>query len=93
VAAVPGLTLTARTLSTSTQYADEANTQELPSWSRLDLGASYATRIADRSVTFRARIDNAADKNYWASAGGYPKSNYLVLGAPRTVVLSASVDY
>ena len=93
VTGIAGLTLTARALSTSSQYADGANTQELPSWSRLDLGASYATRIADRPVTFRARVDNAADKNYWASAGGYPNSNYLVLGAPRTFVLSATVDF
>lgn len=93
VAGLPGLTLTARGLHTSSQFADGANLQQLPSWTRLDLGASYASRIADRAVTFRARIDNAADKNYWASAGGYPGSGYLVLGAPRTVVVSATVDF
>lgn len=93
VAGLQGLTLTARALSTSGQYADGANLQKLPSWTRLDLGASYATRIADRAVTFRARVDNATDKNYWASAGGYPGSGYLVLGAPRTVVVSATLDF
>ncbi len=93
IAAVPGLTLTARTLYTSGQYADGANLQKLPSWSRLDLGASYATRVAGRAVTLRARLDNAADKNYWASAGGYPGAGYLVLGAPRTLVVSASTEF
>ena len=93
VAGVDGLTLTARTLYTASQYADGANMQELPSWARLDLGASYATRIADRAVTLRARVDNATGKDYWASAGGYPGSGYLVQGAPRTVVVSASVDF
>ncbi len=88
-----GLTLTARTLYTAAQYADGANTQQLPSWTRVDLGASYVTRIADRKVTLRARIDNVADKNYWASAGGYPGAGYLVLGAPRTVALSGSIDF
>lgn len=92
-AAVPGLTLSARTLSTSRQYADGANRQELPAWSRLDLGARYATRIADRALSLRARIDNATGRNYWASAGGYPGSGYLVLGAPRTIVLSATLDF
>jgi iron complex outermembrane receptor protein len=91
-AAVPGLTLTARTVYTSGQFADAANLQKLASWSRLDLGASYATRILDRAVTLRARIDNATGKDYWASAGGYPGAGYLVLGAPRSVVLSASID-
>ena len=91
-AGVPGLTLSARTVYTSSQFADGANLQKLPSWSRVDLGASYATRVADRAVTLRARIDNATGKNYWASAGGYPGAGYLVLGAPRSVVLSASID-
>ncbi|MBZ2209337.1 TonB-dependent receptor [Massilia soli] len=93
VTGIDGLTLTARTLYTASQYADGANTQELPSWARLDLGASYAMRIADRAVTLRARVDNATGKDYWASAGGFPGSGYLVQGAPRTVVVSASVDF
>ena len=93
VPGVHGLNLNARVVYTSSQYADGANTQELPSWKRLDIGASYATRIADRSVTLRARIDNVADKSYWASAGGYPGSGYLVLGAPRTIVVSGAVDF
>jgi iron complex outermembrane receptor protein len=93
VPGVHGLTLNARTLYTSGQYADGANLQKLPSWTRLDVGVSYATRIADRHVTLRARVDNLADRNYWASAGGYPGSGYLVLAAPRTFVLSGTVDF
>jgi iron complex outermembrane receptor protein len=93
VPGLDGLTLTARTLYTAAQFADGANTQQLPSWTRVDLGASYVTRIGERKVTLRARVDNVADKNYWASAGGYPGSGYLVLGAPRTVALSGSIDF
>jgi iron complex outermembrane receptor protein len=93
VPGVRGLSLNARTVYTSSQYADAANAQKLPSWTRLDLGASYATRILDRDVTFRARVDNVTDKSYWASAGGYPNSNYLILGAPRTVSVSATVGF
>ena len=93
IARVPGLSLNARVLSTSKQYADAANTQQLPSWTRLDLGANYLTRVMDRDLTLRARVDNAFDRNYWASAGGYPGAGYLVLGAPRTVSVSATVDF
>ncbi|MDQ2823507.1 MAG: TonB-dependent receptor [Pseudomonadota bacterium] len=93
VAGVEGLSLTARALYTSTQYADGANTQQLPSWTRLDLGASYAMRVMDRNVTLRARVDNVADKSYWASAGGYPGAGYLVVGAPRTFTISGTVDF
>jgi iron complex outermembrane receptor protein len=93
VSAIPGLTLNTRAVYTSTQFADGANSQQLPSWSRIDLGLAYATRIADRAVTLRARADNVFDKNYWASAGGYPSAGYLVAGAPRTLTVSASVEF
>jgi len=93
VAQVAGLSLNARAVYTAKQYADAANTQELPSWTRLDLGASYLTRIMDRDVTLRARVDNLTDRSYWASAGGYPGSGYLVLGSPRTVSVQATVDF
>jgi iron complex outermembrane receptor protein len=90
---VSGLSLNARTLYTAKQYADAANSQQLPSWTRLDIGASYLTRVAERDLTLRARVDNVTDRSYWASAGGYPGYGYLVLGSPRTVSLSASVDF
>jgi len=90
---VPGLSLNARALYTSNQFADIANTQKVPAWSRLDIGASWSTRLMDRDVTLRARVDNVTDKNYWASAGGYPGYGYLVAGAPRTVALTGTIDF
>ncbi|MEN3278058.1 MAG: iron complex outerrane recepter protein [Massilia sp.] len=93
VPGVPGLSLNARAVHTSTQYADAANLQKLPSWTRLDVGATWATRLMERDVTLRARIDNVTDKNYWASSGGYPGYGYLVAGAPRTVTVSGSIDF
>jgi len=88
-----GLSVNARAIYTGSQYADLANTQEVPSWVRYDLGARYVTAIGAQTVTFRARIDNVANKNYWASAGGAFSSGYLVLSDPRTFVLSATVDF
>jgi iron complex outermembrane receptor protein len=95
VAGVQGLALNARVLHTSKQYADAANTQTVPAWNRLDIGARYLTDIGNgRAVTWRARIDNLANKSYWASVGGAsPTNNYLVLGTSRTLVVSASVDF
>lgn len=90
---LPGVTLNARTVYTATQYANNANTQKLPSWARLDLGATWRTRVMDRDVTLRARVDNVTDKNYWASSGGYPTYGYLVAGAPRTLAVSATIDF
>ena len=93
IAAVPGLTLTGRVLNTSTQYADAANATQLPSWTRLDLGVRYMTMVGANTLALRARVDNVAGRNYWASTGGYPGANYLVLGAPRTLALTATLDF
>jgi iron complex outermembrane receptor protein len=93
VPGVQGLSLNARVLHTATQFADAANLQKLPSWSRLDIGATWTTRVMERELTLRARIDNVANRNYWASSGGYPGYGYLVAGAPRTVSVSGSIDF
>ena len=92
VPALSGLSLDARALYTSSQSASADNSLEIPSWTRLDLGARYTREIADREFTIRARVDNATGKDYWSSVGGSFGANYLVLGAPRTFTLSASVD-
>jgi len=88
-----GLSLNARTVYTSTQYADLANTKKLPSWTRLDIGARYLTQVAGRDVTLRARVDNVTDRNYWASPVSLFDAGSLVLAAPRTVVVSATVAF
>jgi len=93
VAALPGLTLDGRVVHTGDQYVNTANTVELDGWTRLDLGARYTTDFAARPVTLRARIENVTDEAYWASTGGFPGANYLILGNPRTLMLSASVDF
>ncbi|MCE3272061.1 MAG: TonB-dependent siderophore receptor [Ramlibacter sp.] len=93
VPAMHGVALDARLVHTGSSYADAANTLKVPGWTRLDLGARYLTEVAGRVVTLRARVDNVTDRNYWASSGGFPGAGYLVVGAPRTFSLSASVDF
>jgi len=94
VPGVQGLALNARLTHTSSQYANAANTLKVKDWTRTDLGVRYLMDIGnDRLLTLRARVDNVLDKQYWASVGGYPGSNYLVQSIPRTFTLSASVDF
>lgn len=88
-----GLTLTGRAIHTSSQYINADNTHSIPGWTRFDVGARYITDIGGQVMTLRARIDNLTNRDYWASAGGYPDANYLVLGAPRTFSLTASFDF
>lgn len=93
VPGMQGLALDARVVRTGSSYADATNTLDVPGWTRLDLGARYLMEVQGRVVTLRARLDNATDKAYWASVGGFPGSGYLVVGQPRTLNVSASVDF
>ena len=94
VPGVRGLALSAQLLHTGSQWADGANTQKVASWTRTDLGVRYLMPIGDtRLLTLRANLSNAFDKNYWASVGGFPGANYLVQSTPRTLALSATVDF
>lgn len=91
--ALPDLALNARVMHTGSQWADATNSNAVPAWNRLDVGLRWSTELARLPLTLRARVDNVFDKAYWASAGGYPGANYLVLGGPRTLSVSASVDF
>lgn len=89
-----GFAFDARALYTSSQYANAANTQELPSWTRFDLGVRYTMPVGnEQALTLRARLDNVTDRSYWASAGGFPGAGYLTIGNPRTLTVSASLDF
>jgi len=90
VPGLPGLALNGRVIYTSAQYVNNANSLKMPSWTRLDLGARYATRLGGKRVVFRAGVDNVFDRNYWESVWS---NNAVNLGAPRTFRLSASIDF
>ncbi|MGR4973607.1 TonB-dependent siderophore receptor [Pseudomonas sp. LARHCG127] len=87
---IDGLTLTSGAIYTASQYVDQANTQALDAWTRFDVGARYATRIAERPTTFRATVQNVFDRAYWSGVASYGAFSQ---GAPRTLLLSATVDF
>jgi iron complex outermembrane receptor protein len=93
VPGLQGLSIDGRVVYTGSQFADAANTQEVPSWTRVDLGARYVFDIGQQQLTLRARVDNVANKSYWASAGGFPGAGYLVLGTPRTFTVSGTLSF
>ena len=51
------------------------------------MGARYVLPTAGRRITLRAAVQNVTNKAYWAG------QLYYGLGAPRTVLLSATVDF
>ena len=87
-----GFTVDGRLVYTGSEWADGNNTEGIPSWTRLDLGARYSFTVAEKLMTVHANVENVTNKSYWSSAGGEPGANYLVLAAPRTLLLSMSVD-
>ena len=89
---VRGLTLDGHLVYTGSESADGANTSSIPASTRLDLGGRYGFTFADKLITVRGSVENVTDKDYWASVGGEPGANYLVLAEPRTIKLSLSVD-
>jgi iron complex outermembrane receptor protein len=93
VAGIEGLALDARALYTGGVWADSANTLAVPDWTRFDIGLRYLFEVKGTLLTARARVDNVANKKYWASSGGYPDQGYLVIGAPRTINVSLSADF
>ncbi|MGO4715198.1 TonB-dependent receptor [Bradyrhizobium sp. 2TAF24] len=86
---LPGLTATARAITTSSSYVSADNLQQVPSWTTFDIGARYATTLAGRPTTLRASVTNLMDKRYWIAN----PTGYVISGMPRTVWLSMSVDF
>jgi len=89
VPGLPGLSLNGRVIYTGSQYASNANTVSVPSWTRYDIGARYRTSVSGKGLVLRAGIENLTDENVWLVSS----NNYLTVSAPRTFVLSATVDF
>lgn len=85
---LPGLTLNGRAVYTSSVYFSADNLRQLPGWTRFDIGARYKTVIAGKNTVFRANIENVTNKNAWVLSGSFVSPM-----APRTLVVSAAVDF
>ncbi len=89
---VPGLTLSGRIQATSRQYADSANTIEIPGWGQVDLGARYATQVNGRDVVLRLNVNNVFNKYYYAGIFS-DTTPIATLGPARSVMASATISF
>ncbi|MDT3557029.1 TonB-dependent siderophore receptor [Stenotrophomonas maltophilia group sp. msm1] len=89
VPALEGLTLTGNATAMSKQYISADNRLSVPGRTLFDVGARYSTTLAGRPLALRATVNNVTNKAYW----GMPLLSSLALGAPRTVLLSATMDF
>lgn len=80
-----GLAATGGIYYTGKQWANDGNTQRLPSYVTMDAGLRYATKVTGRPVTLRLNVNNLTNKNYWI--------NSYYVGSPRSVALSAQVQF
>lgn len=92
---LPELTLVGRVVHTGKQAVNSANTLELSSWTRFDLGARYVALVGETPLTLRFNVDNVADKRYWATAYNAFSAfgARLLQGGPRTFKASASIEF
>ena len=85
---VAGLSLNAGLYHVGKRAVNNLNQAWVASYTTLSLGARYRTKLAGRNVTLQANLDNATDRDYWATAG----NGLLGTGAPRTLRLAAKLD-
>jgi iron complex outermembrane receptor protein len=85
---VPGLALSAGAFHVGERAVNNLNQAYVGGYTTVSLGARYTTRMSGRNVTLQANLDNAFDKDYWATAG----NGLLGTGAPRALRLAARID-
>ncbi|WP_321846423.1 TonB-dependent siderophore receptor [Paraburkholderia bannensis] len=85
---VPGLSANAEAHYYGSMMADANNKYVLPSFTLFNAGLSYRTMIGGHGVTLRAEVDNVFNRHYW----GFLQSDYIFIGAPRTLALNARFD-
>jgi iron complex outermembrane receptor protein len=82
-----------RVIYTSSQFINAANTQSIPEWTRLDLGARYtfAAPWNNKPVTVRFAVENVLNNAYWNQS--YTADGVLSVGAPRTYLASTTFNF
>ena len=68
------------------------NSAQIGGWARLDAGARLDTRWGANAVTWRAGLDNLADRRAWRESPYQFGHAYLFPLAPRTLRLSVQAD-
>lgn len=86
---LPGLRLGFDAKYTGATQLRAANDIELPGYTVLNFGATYATRVAGKDVTLRAGINNLTNKRYW----NFQYADYIQPADPRSVAVTAKVAF
>ena len=82
---IKGLALTAGAYYTGKKYANEENTDVLPSYTLYDAGLRYKTKFDKYPTIFNLNVQNLTDKEYWGSSTN--------LGDPRSAAISMNIKF
>jgi iron complex outermembrane receptor protein len=83
----------------SARPGNDTNSFYAAGYNLFDLGARYSSNWLGKNVTWRVAVNNVTDKSYWSTIApsnltGTNTGNLVAhLGAPRTVLASASFDF
>lgn len=91
ITAIAGLTLNAHLSHEGKRAVLPDNSVSIPAWTRLDLGASYVTKIGSMPATWSIGIENVMNKSYFKESPYQFSHVYLFPGAPRTARLSVQI--
>lgn len=76
--------------SNGAQYVDAANTQQVPSWTRWDLGMRYRVSGTRYPATVRLAVRNVLGRRGWAAVDAY---GGLAQADPRVALVSVTASF
>ena len=91
---VKGLTLNTNVQYYGSSYQNASNTYKLPSYTLVDAGARYRTKVGKgNTLTIGGSVENLFNKKYWQIQRGRFDRSFAVVGMPRTYWLKAELDF
>ncbi|HEZ0150051.1 TPA: TonB-dependent siderophore receptor, partial [Neisseria meningitidis] len=88
-----GLTLNGNVSYFGKSYQDTQKQYAFPSYTLIDVGARYKTKLGKNTLTVSSSVENLFNKNYWQVQRGQYDRSFAVVGLPRTYWLKAELDF
>ena len=88
-----GLTLNGNVSYFGKSYQDTQKQYAFPSYTLVDVGARYKTKLGKNTLTVSSSVENLFNKNYWQVQRGQYDRSFAVVGMPRTYWVKAELDF
>lgn len=91
IRALESLTTTALLNHSGPQWADSTNTKRVDSYTTLDLGLRYRTKLNQNDIVWRVAVENVTNEKYWANVDS--TGTYIAQGDGRTLKAGLTYDF